>query len=765
MSTDKHTAALPDEGLQTDNSGDQDGFVVPEPDGIQSGEPFAASRARLTGRVEERSGDGAWLRSGSAPPSPALAGTGEARLSGMSLRHKLTLSFGLLTLIIVILGAVSMWTLNGVANQGIVELRTHAEISRLADSVRNTVGEIYNAERDFLLSEDQGALSRVTRLSERFREQIDEINEVGSRIMHTEGESIEEQYAELAEAAANYETLFGGLVQRVADGRASVAELRAADDRLAAKLRDSLAAAVDAVDAMLASYWKRRLSSVGAARAVGAEREQGERLQALMRELTLSRVGLDAYLDGRDPSYAKVAVGSLTETLAQLDLLRDQAADARLKGDLSDTRKAISAFATLLSDGAERRLVEGANAESEEARIIEDKEALREVGAQIVRLAKDLSEDAWRDIDHESEDLIAFSAHAQWILGVAVALGTLVGLLVLFTVPRPIATAIDQLMSGAQMIARGELRTPVQVSSRDELGVLAVSFNHMRENLLSLVQRIQRATVQLSSSINEIQAAATEQAASASEQASAVNQLSSSLNEMSQSATTLVSSSEGAGGSVDEIAGIVNNTNQRSNQIMSSMDAIGNSTRKTSERIQSLNDKMEDINEAVTTISMVADQTTLLSLNASIEANKAGEMGKGFSVVAHEIRRLSDRSIDSAGNISAMVRDIQRATESSALAMNKSSEEIRHGIGLVGESTESFAAIDAAMERIQEQMRMILDSVRAQADSSRMVQTTATEMLSSANMVSKAATQTRSVTLELNEMATALSAAVSAFKV
>jgi methyl-accepting chemotaxis protein WspA len=320
-------------------------------------------------------------------------------------------------------------------------------------------------------------------------------------------------------------------------------------------------------------------------------------------------------------------------------------------------------------------------------------------------------------------------------------------------------------MAGSQRIARGELRTPVEVNSRDELGVLADTFNDMRENLLSLVQRIQRSAVQLSSSINEMQAAATEQAASASQQASAVNQLSSSLNEMSQSAATLVYSSESAGSSVDGIGGIVAGNNQKSAQIMSSMDAIGNSTAQTAERIKSLNDKMDDINEAVSTISMVADQTTLLSLNASIEANKAGEMGKGFSVVAHEIRRLSDRSIDSASNINAMVRDIQRATESSALAMDKSSEEIRHGVALVGESIDSLGAIDEAMERIQEQTRMIVDSVRAQAESSRMVQTTATEMLSSANMVAKAASQTRAVTYELNEMATALSAAVSVFKV
>jgi methyl-accepting chemotaxis protein len=112
-----------------------------------------------------------------------------------------------------------------------------------------------------------------------------------------------------------------------------------------------------------------------------------------------------------------------------------------------------------------------------------------------------------------------------------------------------------------------------------------------------------------------------------------------------------------------------------------------------------------------------------------------------------------------------MVRDIQRATESSALAMDKSSEEIRHGVTLVRESTEALASINQAMELILEQMETILANVRAQAESSRMVQSTAGEMLSSANMVSKAAGQTRAVSYELNAMATQLASAVSVFRV
>ena len=684
----------------------------------------------------------------------------------MSLKHKLTLSLGLLTAVIVILGAISLTTLRAIGVTGVEELRSHAELSRLADAIRNDIAMIRDAEKDFLLLEDTEAVDQLTRLSERVRTHIAEINRAGLEVKHSGGMSVEERFAGISSASDAYEERFKALAKLIQAKRTALLDGEQQEGDASAQLHASLSEAVDTAEALIERFWERLAAPEG--RATDAwlrAREQARLLSGFTRDLSNARAGLDAFVAGRDPGYPEVARATLAETLAQLDLMRDQSDDPRLKRELGDLRKSLLAYAAQLREAGARVAVAATQAIEIKAQIDSEKNALRAIGVDIGKLAEGLSADAWRDIRLESDALVANSNAAQWVLVITVLIGALVGLLVLLTVPRPIVAAIDQLMVGSQRIARGELRTPVQVNSRDELGVLADTFNEMRENLLSLVQRIQRSAVQLSSSINEIQAAATEQAASASQQASAVNQLSSSLNEMSQSAATLLYSSESASGSVDGIAGIVTGNNQKSTQIMSSMDAIGNSTAQTAERIKSLNDKMDDINEAVSTISMVADQTTLLSLNASIEANKAGEMGKGFSVVAHEIRRLSDRSIDSAGNINAMVRDIQRATESSALAMDKSSEEIRHGVALVGESIDSLGAIDEAMERIQEQTRMIVDSVRAQAESSRMVQTTATEMLSSANMVSKAASQTRAVTYELNEMATALSAAVSVFKV
>ena len=736
-------------------------FTVPEDDGVTSGVPFASSNEAEHGEADGERSAG----STSAASKPRSGGSGgrNARglrtLGGMQLKLKLMLSFGLLTAVILIVGGIAMLTMRDIAVLGIDQITVHAGLARDSDELRKTVATIHDQEKDFLLLEDTGAASEVERLSERVDALLATISATADELEMGANGFDRQQIKELGEATEDYISRFRTVIATVGEDRQMLSALAAAESETRAALVASMETAVQRFDALVADFWGRMADGLDAETLA-----EGRLLERFARELAVAQVGLAAYVAGHRSTYPELARATFGEVLAQLDLLREQSTDPRLKQDLSEARKALLEHDVLLRQRLEQRAAARQQEAELQQEIAAEKDALRGLGRMLSARAEALSNSAWSDLHRDSDTLTTLGTRAKWVIGVTAGVGVLVGLLVLILIPRPIVAAIGQLVEGAQRIARGDLTTPVEVASRDELGLLGQTFEHMRTNLLELVRRIQRSAVQLSSSINEIQAAATEQAASSSEQAGAVNELSSSLNEMSQSAATLLSSTENVGHSVDEIAGIVANGNTKSEQMMRSMDAIGVSTRQTAERIKSLSDRMDDIDEAVTTISGIADQTTLLSLNASIEANKAGEMGKGFSVVAHEIRRLSDRSIDSASNINAMVRDIQRATESSALAMDKSSEEIRHGVVLVGESADALIQINAAMERIQEQMTMIVESVRAQADSSRMVQSTSTEMLSSANMVSKAASQTRSVTHDLSNMAAQLSAAVALFE-
>lgn len=752
-----HRDSTEDASMNGSNQpGAEDGFVVPEPDGVQSGVPFEA----VNGPGAPRSGPGATAATSGGPGAGATVQgvAGAFMRSGLSLKLKLFLSIGLLTLLILVLGVISFVSLHAVSVVGISDLREEARLAYRTERLATSLHRMYEAERDL----EQGGASAIQHLQRRLEAvQQDLISLEAEASTHgSTAQDFAAQHATMAELLASYESQIDTYSASVASFRQQNAAQQDAKQPLIAMLSERVESVMKAIAELSASHWRR-----GTVDSDDDAISLGLGLGQLERDLSDIAADVDRFLRTEDAALAAAAEESLGEVLTQLEVLRDKAGWRTLSDGLSQIREQLQGYSALLRD-AVQRTADALTAKVAASAALEDQaQTLLATAGQALDHVESLAAAAWLDIETDSDGLESLGSGARWLVGVTAGIGFAIGLLVLVTVPRPIVRSIDQLLKGALEIARGNLTIPIQSASRDELGQLAATFENMRRNLVGLVQRIQRASVQLSSSINEIQAATTEQASSASEQASAANELSASLNQMSQSASTLLTSAESVGGSVSGIAETLNESDQSSSRILSSMDAIGVSTEQTAERIKALNDKMDDINEAVATISMVADQTTLLSLNASIEANKAGEMGKGFSVVASEIRRLSDRSIDSAGNINGMVRDIQRATESSALAMDKSSEEIRHGVTLVRDSTEALASINRSMERILEQMEMILENVRAQADSSRMVQTTAGEMLSSANMVSKAAGQTRSVSYELNAMATQLASAVSVFRI
>ena len=490
----------------------------------------------------------------------------------------------------------------------------------------------------------------------------------------------------------------------------------------------------------------------------------GSKLSDLDRELLSVQIQVARYLQLNKQSFVDSALASVDTALAISDQVRRESGDEKVTLQMGEVRKQLIEYQRQFRDVvAESDAVAEALIQAN-SQIDQQKDQLRQTGEQLLNLATQLSDGAWGEISSQSRELQITGSEAQNLLMVLVVVGVLLGGFVLYAVPRPILAAINQLLMGAQRVAAGDLTQAISVDSRDELGQLATTFDHMRANLMSLVDRIQCASVQISTTVNEIQAASSQQSATSTEQAGSLNEFSVTLRQIAQSSEQLASSATTVAKSSGGIATKVGDANNRSSQMMESMNAIGESTRQTSDRIKALNDQMDTITDAVSAISGVADQTTLLSLNAAIEANKAGEMGKGFSVVATEIRRLSDRSIDSAGGIGGMVRDIQRATESSVVSMDKSSEEIRLGIELVEDSTATMQEVNLNMGEISSRTEEIAVGVNQQAVSSTEAQQTITELLNASNIAAQAARQTSSAAYELNAMATQLSDAVAAFR-
>ncbi|MFM7138369.1 MAG: methyl-accepting chemotaxis protein, partial [Planctomycetota bacterium] len=295
----------------------------------------------------------------------------------------------------------------------------------------------------------------------------------------------------------------------------------------------------------------------------------------------------------------------------------------------------------------------------------------------------------------EAYALVRFQRLAIIGLSLATILGvTLAALVVARTISSPIRTA----MAVAGQVAGGDLRAAVDITTDDETGALLESIETMTRDLRGLIGRIQHSSVALMSTATAIQATASEQqqvindyGASTSQAVAAVKQISVTSQELVRTMTE-----------VNEMAGRTGTMAADSRADLSGMDTtmrtLAESTSSFGTKLAAISERAASINLAVTTITKVADQTNLLSINAAIEAEKAGEYGLGFLVVAREIRRLADQTAVASLDIERMVKEMQNSVSAGVMEMDKFAEQVRAGVHEIGEVSTKLGDIIGAVQ-------------------------------------------------------------------
>ena len=252
------------------------------------------------------------------------------------------------------------------------------------------------------------------------------------------------------------------------------------------------------------------------------------------------------------------------------------------------------------------------------------------------------------------------------------------------------------------MAAQGDLTAEMmEFSSDDSISQVASGVKSMLENLNQLVKQVQISGIQVTSSATQISANAKEHEATVAEQAASTNQIMSTITEISATGKELLMT-------MQEVKKVIQNTSDSAtdghNSLLSmesTMSQMQSATDNISSKLAVLSEKADNINTVVTTINRVADQTNLLSLNAAIEAEKAGEYGRGFSVVATEIRRLADQTAVATWDIEQMVKEMLSAVSAGVMSMDKFSEEVSRGVSDV-------ATVGAQLSHIIEQVQELL---------------------------------------------------------
>ncbi|HJE67920.1 MULTISPECIES: methyl-accepting chemotaxis protein [Pseudomonas] len=324
---------------------------------------------------------------------------------------------------------------------------------------------------------------------------------------------------------------------------------------------------------------------------------------------------------------------------------------------------------------------------------------------------------------------------------------------------------VDDLLGVVNRAAAGDLTGRTSVTGDDAIGQLARGLSKMIEDLRGMIAKVQRAGIQVTSSTTEIAASSRQQEATSIEQAQTSVEVLSTTREIAANANALVRTME-------EAVQVADETTQGAEQARSSLASMDGTmqrmvaaTDSINAKLAALSEKSSHINKVLTTITKVADQTNLLSLNAAIEAEKAGEAGRGFSVVATEIRRLSDQTTAATDDIEQMLKDMNSAVSASVMGMDKFSEEIRRSVQEVASVSDQLAEVIEDVQKLPARFDIVLEGMQSQAVGAGQIAETITQLNDSTQQTTEALKATSEAVQYLQQAAQDLQSSVATFSV
>ncbi len=322
---------------------------------------------------------------------------------------------------------------------------------------------------------------------------------------------------------------------------------------------------------------------------------------------------------------------------------------------------------------------------------------------------------------------------------------------------------IQILMEEVSEIAAGDLTIETNVN-RDVTGGIADAINYMISQLRDVVRRVKRATEQVSRSAHDIRST-TEHLSSGSEaQAEQILDTSSAIDEMSLSIGQVADNTDESAMVARQARECAHKGTQSVQDTIQGMNRIRDQVQDSAKRIKRLGESSQEIGEIVQLISDIADRTSILALNASIQAAMAGDAGQGFAVVAEEVERLADRSNEATKQIAALIKAIQGETSEAIAAMEESTREVVAGSTLAVQAGEALEEIDEVSSRLDELIHSISLATKQQARGAEALSRSMNEISGVTKQTAAGTKQAALAVGGLAGLADELRSSVSAFK-
>jgi methyl-accepting chemotaxis protein len=629
-------------------------------------------------------------------------------LGDVSVNRKLGLGFGLVLLFTLAITLTGWHGMDSIIDRG-DKLGNISVIQQYTQELRIARQHYDRRHDDASLAELEKALSNLDRQVQLMLGQIEQ---------PADRQRLEQQ----REAVRTYQQAFN--------------ELKQADQRREAS-RDVLGSSADKAVELIGRVQRSLLQ--------GANINQYQHAVDVSALLQQARFQVRGYTYSGNADYQQTALKAIDQALAELRALPAKV-PAEHAASLDDAATAMGGYRDAVTQFGNAQLA------SEQAlqRMVEQGTVLLQASQMMTT-----SQTEVRD---------AAAAQAKTLLAVATVLALALGLLAAWAITRQIIIPLRQTLRAAERVASGDLTQSLQVQRRDELGQLQASMHRMTQGLRELIGGIGDGVTQIASAAEELSAVTEQTSAGVNNQKVETDQVATAMNQMTATVHEVARNAEQA----SEAALMADQQAREGDRVVgeavAQIERLASEVINSSEAMNLLKTESDKIGSVLDVIKSVAQQTNLLALNAAIEAARAGEAGRGFAVVADEVRSLAQRTQQSTEEIEELIAGLQSGTQRVASVMDNSRQLTDSSVELTRRAGSSLETITRTVSSIQAMNQQIATAAEEQTAVAEEINRSVMNVRDISDQTSAASEETASSSVELARLGTHLQGLVGRFR-